>query len=178
MQKNTTKVLDFKPENRINSHTMKPFAAYDSSFYDGQLLRAWARKFSLVIPNETDFIISAGISGAAIASAILVHRVNLYHVNVRAGNMKGHRIVTKAVSGFPNASGNYVFVDDFADSGITATKALKKFAKLPSFENTKLIGIVLSGSMSAFQSTEKELANKFYVPVFFANKIPTIYPEK
>jgi phosphoribosylpyrophosphate synthetase len=151
---------------------MPSFISYDDSFFNGNDLRMWAERFSKKIPKNTQILISAGSSGCAIASAILMLRPELSHLQIHPEGRNSHRGSQKSTSGFADYPGSKgVFVDDFMETGATAIKTMETFIG-PVF-NGKIIGVVL-GHSCLF---ERKIANTFDIPIFFANGDETIKPS-
>jgi len=110
---------------------------YNDSLYNSLSLRKYAKRFLEHVPEDTDFLISSGASGCAIASAMLcLSEFELRHVHYYAGEPVSHHDKRKK-----EASGakyelkhvvpdpKCVLVDDGIDSGNTI---LATSAKLPS----------------------------------------------
>jgi len=94
-------------------------------------------------------LVSTGSSGAILATGILLQgQMELYHIHV--GKRAGHR---GKISGV-NHAGNYIFVDDFIDKGVSVRRCKRhlKASRMPyvvvgdnfhgrAFGNTKVIRV-------------------------------------
>lgn len=149
------------------------YATYDVSFYKGSQLNMWAKRFAKYLPPNISFIVSAGTSGAAIASAILMLKPKLTHVNVHPNNYRSHRNLGKSMSGIKTVKGNGVIVDDFIHTGKTIERAIHKFKRRKK-GNGKIISVITSGSFGYHK--EQHISNKLGLPVIFANGRKTITP--
>lgn len=98
---------------------------YDEAFYNSESLKYWAQAYAKVIPKDVQVLFSSGMSGCAIASAVLTLRDNLIHVSYR-NTIQSHRGSTKKESG-PSyrirTNSVVAFIDDFVSSGETFKKS-------------------------------------------------------
>jgi hypothetical protein len=103
---------------------------YDQSFYCGQNMRYWAKKYSAAVPKDVTHLISASISGATICAAVLaINKADLFHTHVHPPKRLSHRGKRKEASGCRNFLPKlgkdmykrpvFAFLDDFSDTGAT-----------------------------------------------------------
>ena len=150
---------------------------YNDSLYGSLSLRKYAKAFLEHVPEDTDFLISSGASGCAIASAMLcLSEFELRHVHYYAGEPVSHHDKRKkSASGevfemeevVPNPK--CVLVDDLIDNGNTI---LATSAKLP--DDCTITAVIVAQDCGRAQMVCDTLG----APVFLTDKHEVLIPKK
>ena len=152
---------------------------YNDSLYNSLSLRKYAKRFLEHVPEDTDFLVSSGASGCAIASAMLcLSEFQLGHVHYYSGEVVSHHSKeTKDESGqffqliVSRGSSKCVIVDDLIDKGNTILAAS---ARLPK----KAIITAVIVAKEAGCRRARMVCDTLKVPVFLTDKHEVLTPKK
>lgn len=99
---------------------------YGYSFYNNVEIQKFAKAMLKVLPENVDGLLSTGVSGNSIASAMLtLSKKPLFHYYIRKNNDKSHGGNCVGYHGCHN----YAIVDDIVSTGTTIKKILTKAKK-------------------------------------------------